>query len=124
MAGDLNLEAGMLALFARAAEAMGKAVADGPLARAQEMVPRDTETLADSARVSDAAIEGTTATVTLSYGQPDDANPKTGEPSATYAVTVHERLDVPHRVGQAKWLELAQMEAAATFAAQIAAKME
>lgn len=120
---DLNLEAAFAQLLANAAHAMQVAVVDGPGARSQELVPRDTETLADSMQVSEPVIEGDTATVTLSYGRQDDANPKTGQPSATYAVEVHERTDIAHPTGQAKYLESAVLEAAPTFGADIAAKM-
>lgn len=121
---ELDIESGLAVLLARAADAMKAAVTEGPAARSQELVPRDTDTLADSMRISDPVIDGTTATVVLSYGQPDDSNPKSGGPSADYAVTVHERLDVPHATGQAKYLENAQLEAATGFTAAIAAKMK
>jgi hypothetical protein len=123
MAEELNLEAGFAALFADAAKAMAEAVKDGPGALSLERVPRDTETLADGMQVSDPVIEGDTATVVLSYGRTDDRNPKTGEPSAKYAVEVHERTDVPHQTGQSKFLESAVLESAPGFGGQIAAKM-
>jgi hypothetical protein len=122
MADDLQLQAGFEALFLRAAEAMQRAVMDGPGARSDELVVRDTETLANSKQVTAPIIEGNTATVILSYGRTDDTNPKSGGPSADYAVQVHERTDVPHAVGQAKWLEIATLEAAPTFAADIERK--
>jgi hypothetical protein len=120
---DLNLEAALMQLFATAAHAMRAAVVDGPAARSQELVPRDTETLADSMQVSAPVIDGDTATVTLSYGRTDDSNPKTGQSSSTYAVSVHERLDVPHPHGVAKYLETSVLEAAPGFGADIRAKM-
>lgn len=120
---DLNLEAAFAQLLANAARAMHAAVQDGPGARSQELVPRDTETLADSMQVSDPVIEGDTATVILSYGRTDDSNPKTGQPSAVYAVDVHERTDIQHPTGQSKFLEAAVLEAAPGFGQQIAAKI-
>lgn len=103
--------------------ALHDAVSEQELPRSQEMCPKDTETLAESARVSDpvTTVEGTT--VILSYGRDDDRNPKTGEPSSSYAVDVHERMDIVHPIGHAKFLELAHMEGAATLAARIAAKI-
>lgn len=38
-------------------------------------------------------------------GNGDPINPKTGKPASYYAIYVHERLDVHHPIGKAKFLE-------------------
>lgn len=123
MPGDLHLEEGFAALFAQAGLALHAVVEEAVLPRSQALVPRDTETLADSATITGPTKEGDAITVTLSYGREDDRNPKTGQPSAAYAVDVHERVDVLHPTGQAKYLEVATNEAAPIFGAMIAARM-
>lgn len=65
-------------------------------------VPVATGNLRDTGHVGQPMQQGNTTSVTLSYGGP----------AAPYAVTVHERLDVNHPVGQAKYLERPLMEAA------------
>ena len=46
-----------------------------------------------------------------------------GGPAAPYAVKVHEMVEVYHKVGQAKFLESAVLEATPTLAARIAARV-
>lgn len=65
-------------------------------------VPRDTEALANSAYI-DQDAEGN---VTFGYGGPNaQINPKTGQSTEEYMLAVHERLDVNHPNGKAKFLE-------------------
>jgi hypothetical protein len=117
MADDLNLEAAFAQLLANAARAMHDAVQDGPAAVSQDRVPKETGDLAATMQVSEPVIEGDTATVTVSYGNPDD---QTG----IYAVVQHERTDFAHPGGgQAKYLESAVLESAQGFGGEIAAKM-
>jgi hypothetical protein len=67
----------------------------------QVQVPRDTETLANSAFVEQAGD----GTVTFGYGKDNPYNPKRKENVEDYMIAVHERLDVNHPVGKAKFLE-------------------
>jgi len=72
-------------------------------------VPRDTSTLADSAFYEVSVREDIKSHVfeaIVGYGgNGDPINPKTGKPASSYMVAVHERLDVHHPVGKAKFLE-------------------
>lgn len=61
----------------------------------QRRTPVDTGALRASHVVTRPTIEGQDATVSI----------QVGGPAAPYAITVHERLDVDHPVGQAKFLE-------------------
>jgi hypothetical protein len=67
-------------------------------------VPRDTETLANSAfyNIQEAKDYGYEAI--LGYGG-SAINPKTGVPVMDYAVAVHEDLEAVHPIGKAKFLE-------------------
>jgi hypothetical protein len=117
MSGDLDLEAGLAALLANAADALHEAVVDGPFAEAQANVPKESGALEATGKVSDPVIDGDTATVVMSWGNPDDA-------TGVYAIVQHERLDLQHpNGGTAKWAENAQLAAATGFAAAVAAKM-
>lgn len=64
-------------------------------------VPRDTNSLADSAFVEDNA-----GNITFGYGGNNvKTNPKNGESTEDYMLIVHEDLSVNHPVGKAKFLE-------------------
>lgn len=68
-------------------------------------VPRETNTLANSAFFE---IHGKyrNFTAVVGYGgHGDPVNPVTGERASSYMVAVHERLDVYHPTGKAKFLE-------------------
>jgi hypothetical protein len=68
-------------------------------------VPRDTETLANSAYYE---IKGAYKNFTgeVGYGgNGDPVNPKSGKPASNYALVVHEDLGAAHTVGKAKFLE-------------------
>lgn len=68
-------------------------------------VPRDTETLASTARY-DVYGSYTNFVGVVSYGGASDAvNPETGEWASEYMVAVHEDLDAIHPIGKAKFLE-------------------
>jgi len=54
----------------------------------------------------------------------DGASVTVGGPDAPYAVAVHERLDLEHENGEAKFLEHAASELAAGVAPRIAAKVK
>ena len=67
-------------------------------------VPRDTETLANSAFYDITHAKDYGFEATLGYGG-FAINPKTGMPVMYYAVIVHEDLDAVHPIGKAKFLE-------------------
>lgn len=76
---------------------------------AAEKCPAKTGRLRDSARVA-ATADG----ATVSFGGPD----------VPYAVAVHERLDLEHENGEAKFLEHAAAEMAGAVAQHIAARVK
>lgn len=92
-----------------------------PLADAD--VPRDTETLALSEAVTGPVEDASGVSATLSYGQETDANPKTGAPSASYSITVHEDIARQHPTGRSKWLESAGTQTAPRLADEVAKRM-
>lgn len=74
-----------------------------------KQVPKNTMTLADSAfyevsRRTDIASYRFSGVVGYG-GNGDPVNPKTGKRASYYMVAVHERLDVVHPNGKAKYLE-------------------
>lgn len=69
--------------------------AEGVIGASQPLVPVDTGTLRGTGGVDPPEIEPGKVSVVLGYGGP----------AASYAVPVHERLDVTHEVGEAKYLE-------------------
>lgn len=75
---------------------------DEIMEESQAQVPFDTGTLAQSAFIE----EDTAGNITFGYGGPNDSiNPKTGQKSSEYMMVVHERLDVFHPTGKAKFFE-------------------
>lgn len=85
-----------------------KAAADVVLEESQRLVPVDTGALAASGKVT--REDGPSAVI--SYGQSDGAG-RDGRDTADYAIPVHERMDVSHPIGQAKFLEAALHSAGA-----------
>ncbi len=67
-------------------------------------VPRDTETLANSAFYDIRKAKDYGYEAVLGYGG-SAINPKTGIPVMDYAVVVHEDLEAVHPIGKAKFLE-------------------
>lgn len=81
--------------------------AEGILAQSKPLVPVDTGSLRASGYVEMPEIDANKVTVAFGYGGPASIkNPKTGEPTDTYAIYVHENLDAHHKVGMAKFLEI------------------
>jgi hypothetical protein len=74
----------------------------------------DTGLLRSTGRVETENAPGPEAVVKLSYG---------GNGLAPYAAIVHERLDVHHPVGQAKYLQMPFFEATAGMAERLAASI-
>jgi len=87
-------------------------------------VPRDTETLAAGATITGPIEDANSVGATLSYGRDDDANPETGQPSASYSITVHEDIARQHPGGgRSKWLESAGTQTAPRFGEEVAKRM-
>ncbi len=78
-----------------------------------EFVPIDSGALRDTGRVEE--VEGTADGfwVSMAYGSEE----------VDYALPVHERLDVHHPHGQAKYLEVPALEAAAGMPERLAARV-
>jgi hypothetical protein len=76
------------------------------MALSQAQVPRGTGTLADSGYVGIPISTRYTVTVPLGYGGANDkVNPISGESASTYAMPVHELVEIRHENGKAKFLE-------------------
>jgi hypothetical protein len=103
-----------LPVIRAAAETAVDAAAHLVLDESQNLVPVDSGALHDSGQV---IRDGLTATI--SYGQADQAG-RDGRDTADYAAIVHERMDVQHPHGQAKYLETAMHGKAADAAEMIA----
>lgn len=79
----------------------------GIMAESQPLVPVDTSALRSSGYVLEPVYDISTVTVTLGYGGPAaKINPKTGESTDSYALTVHENLEAFHKVGTAQFLAM------------------
>ena len=88
----------------------------------QRIVPVDTSTLKQSARVGEPEVFGAHVQVELGYGYGAQVNPKTGQVAGQYAVPVHERLDQYHAPPtQAKFLERAMLDYADRYGPTLAA---
>lgn len=73
-------------------------------------VPRSTHTLASTAffevrRRTDVGPKTYAYEGIVGYGRTNKINPKTRMPVRGYMVSVHERLDIQHPIGKAKFLE-------------------
>jgi hypothetical protein len=81
--------------------------ADIVMAESNLQVPVDTFTLGQTGYVGNAYKKGGEITIDLGYASPstDIMNPITTKMASTYAVEVHEDLNVFHPVGKAKFLE-------------------
>lgn len=76
------------------------------MGQADILVPKDTETLRESARILPARLEGDRLIVEMGFGFGGTVNPKTGNPVDQYTVPVHEILEAFHEPPtQAKFLE-------------------
>jgi len=72
---------------------------------AGEEVPKDTLALFRSRFVTPPIRKEGMVQVICGFGTDSVINPKTKQPTSHYALYVHERLDVHHPVGKAKFLE-------------------
>lgn len=73
----------------------------------KEQCPVDTGALRSSGYVDgDVTVTGSNVSIKLGYGGvATQVNSKTGEPTTSYALQVHENLESHHPVGKAKFLE-------------------
>lgn len=76
--------------------------AEAIMTESKKQVPVDTGNLRSSGHVTPPEVRGGHVAVTLAYGGP----------AAPYAIVQHERLDLRHTVGKAKYLEDPLLEAA------------
>ncbi len=96
--GAKQLQEALAKLGDRMMAEAGKALyaeAELIMTESKEQCPVDTGALRGTGHVEDPQASGGQVTVQMGYGGP----------AAPYAVYVHERLDVRHRVGKAKFLE-------------------
>ena len=96
---DANIERTKRAIFQASKEEALK-VAQKIMEESLKEVPRDTGALAEAAYVE----QDSKGEVSFGYAG-NRLNPKTGQSVDEYMVAVHERLDVHHPVGKAKFLE-------------------
>lgn len=88
------------------------------LAKAQELIPKDTGAASASGKV---VADG--ETVYVSFGANDDANPKTGQPTNSYIEHLEEDSAAHHPNGVAHFLRIAADESVAGFAARVAGRV-
>ena len=84
------------------------------------LVPVDTGSLRASAFTEQPVTSGDKISVRCGYGgTATKVNPTTGEATTDYAVKVHEDLNTPHKVGQAKFLEIPALALSGNFNANM-----
>jgi hypothetical protein len=106
--------------------ALGKALfAEGKevIEEAAKQVPVDTGALLRSRFVTPPIKKKDEVKVVCGFGTDSVVNPKTGQPTKDYAIYVHERLDVKHPVGKAKFLEDPLNEARVGLEKRLAARV-
>lgn len=88
------------------------------------LVPKDTETLRESADILPFDYDGHSIGITFGYGFGGAINPKTGKAVETYTVPVHEILDAFHEPPtQAKFLEEPLFAYAGVMEGRLAAEL-
>lgn len=101
-----------------AAEGALYRVAEEIMTAAKKLTPVDTGNLRASGHVLKPEVQGSSITVTLGFGGPAGSGEGQNK-DVGYAVPVHERLDLNHPVGQAKYLEQPMLEAARDLEARL-----
>jgi hypothetical protein len=101
---------GVQAMAKRRGKSVVRVEAEKVMLQAKRLAPVDDGVLQASGRVHPAELEGTKVTVRLTFG--GDAK--------DYAIPVHERLDVRHTNGQAKFLETPVLAHSKVFAENVA----
>lgn len=93
-----------------AVKALGRQLyleANGIMTQSKELCPVATGALHASGYVAQPERDGDVMRVELGYGGPaTKINPKTGQPTDTYAIIVHEDLEAFHKVGMAHFLSI------------------
>jgi len=83
-----------------------KKEAELTMTESKREVPVDTGSLRNSGFVEAPKISLNNISVKMGYGGvATKVNPKTGQLTTVYAITVHEDMETRHRVGKAKFLE-------------------
>lgn len=122
MAGEMMQAGGLIVASVLAAY---EEAATQIMEEADVLVPKDTETLRESARINPPNTDPMGAGVTFGFGFGGAINPKTGNAVNTYAVPVHERTEVFHEPPtQAKYLEEPLLAYAAMMEHDIGAKVQ
>lgn len=76
------------------------------MTQSKEQIPVDTGAAKNSAHVDAPKIGANEVTIEFGYGgTATKVNPKSGKPTTTYLIKIHEDMDVRHKVGKAKFLE-------------------
>lgn len=95
------------------------------LGESSHEVPRATGALAASTYIESPNISGDGVSIGFGYGGPGTKiNPRTGKATSSYAMIVHERTDLYHPVGKAKYLEDPVNRAIPGFPARMAARLK
>lgn len=97
--------------------------AEGTMTLAKTLTPVKTGNLRGSGHVSLPEINGPVVELTMGFGGPAGSGNHGGETNAEnvgYAVYVHERVELHHPVGQAKFLEAAFQQREQGLAARLA----
>lgn len=117
MSSELNLNAALSTMLARAGVALHEAVVIGPFAVSQERVPLEHGDLQASGHVSEPVSDGDTVSVTISYGDQGQLG--------IIAIVQHERTDFVHPDPKrtAKYLELPALEFASEMTGAVAVRM-
>ena len=116
MSGTEELTKALSVFGELAKEMLGKALyreAEYIMSDAKQLCPVDTGNLRASGHVTQPEVTGESVSVVLGFGGP----------AVKYALPVHERLDVHHPNGQAKYLEQPMLAAAKNLESRLASYM-
>ena len=92
---------------------------------AKELTPVDTGALRSSGFVEQPKQQGNVTTVQLGFGGvATKLNEKTGEPTTSYGLIVHEDLNMHHTSGEAKFLEKPVMKRSKDIATRITKRLQ
>ena len=91
--------------------------AEAILEASQPLVPVETGALRASGQVDDVTISGQEVSTAVRYGGPGEGFERV---PSTYAIYVHERQNVHHPVGMAKFLQIPAFAATAGMAQRLA----
>jgi hypothetical protein len=108
---EKNMEAVLRDSLEMGEEVLEKEILKTIMDKSDFYAPEDTGTLKQSRFIEKRRQGDGTIRVRGGYGGPNDrVNPKTKKRVSSYIVPVHERLDLKHPKGQAKFLERAVNE--------------